>query len=158
MNEYIINDNGRLKIISPYFDGNKTYSYKDRTIDLKKPIRVYRNLNRKGKCYSIVQNGKTVAHSYGVCIRDCKLKVNEKGKQRVIKNKRKEFHAFIEGYYTHSGMGTSAHKNDLPAIIEYNPYKDEYFNCKNLTLKPFKVNGARFIICNKEGVKGAYLY
>lgn len=139
-----------------YADDNIILPFKDRTIDESIPIRVYRNLNKKGIWYSIVQRGKTVAHSSALCIRDCKFIVNEKARQRVLRNKRKEFHAYIEGFYTTSGMGTTAADNDLPAKIVYNPYKYKKFTCTNLTLKPFEVKGAWFAICNKEGVRASY--
>lgn len=138
-------------------DDNVVFPYKGRSIDVSKPIRVYRNLTKKGKWYSVVQNRLTIAHSTAICIRNAKFVVNEKTRNRVLKNKRKEFHAYIEGIYATSGMGTTAKKNDLPAQIKYNPFLHESFICDNLTEKPFKVTNAKFVICNEEGVKGTYI-
>lgn len=139
-----------------YADDNVLVPYKDRKLDIKHPIRLYRNLNKKGVWYSLIQHGKTVAHTSAICLKDCLFFVNEKTRQRVISTKKKEFHAFIEGYYTGSGMGTTAKKNDLPAEIKYDPYKNDWFTCSNLTSEPFQVLMARFVICNHEGVKAAY--
>lgn len=139
-------------------DDNIILPYKDRVLNKDQPIRVYRNLTKKGVWYSLVQKGKTVAHSSAICLRDCTFHVNEKGRQRVIKNKRKEFHAYILGMYTGSGMDTTTKRNDLSAIIKYNPYKHSGFTCTNLTINHFVVKGAWFVICNEEGVKASYTF
>ncbi len=136
---------------------NITIPFKERQINLSKPVRIYRNLTKKGIWYSVIQNSVTVAHTSSVCLKDCTFNVNERGRQWVIKNKRKTVHAYIEGYITDSVCGTASNKNDLPAIIKYNPYKNKGFICNNLTIKPFIVKGARVVICNEEGVKAAYL-
>lgn len=155
--ECTITKEGKLIVPDNKFaDDNEVYSFKGRTIDLEKPIRIFRNLTKKGIWYSVRQGSLTVAHAKAICVRNCTFIVNEKVRQRVAKNRKKEVHAFIEGMYTTSGMGTTASRNDLPAEIKYNPYYDEFFKCSNLTIKPFYVKSARFVICNHEGVKAAY--
>lgn len=136
-----------------YADSNIVVSFKDRQIDTEQPIYVYRNLHKKG--YSIKQSGKVVAHAERLCIRDCEFVVNEGGRQIVLKEKQKNVHAFIKGYYTTSGMGTSAGKNDLPLGITYNPYKNDCFVIKNFAQK---IKGARFCIADNNGVKAAYTF
>lgn len=137
---------------------NIILSYKGRQVDLSKPVRVYRNLNKKGVWYSLVQNRQTVAHTSAVCLGESKFVVNPKIRERVVKNKRKEFHAYIEGMIVSSICGTTAKKNDLPAVIKYNPYQHTGFTCVNLVKKPFIVKGAGAVICNHEGVKAAYTH
>lgn len=136
---------------------NLIQPYKERKIDYDKPVRVYRNLNKKGVWYSLVQNKKTVAHTSGICLVDCIFIVNEKTRKRVVKNKKKEFHAYIEGYIRDSICGTDTKRNDLPAIIKYNPYINNGFICSNLTTNPFIVKKARFVICNEVGVRAAHI-
>lgn len=149
---------GKLKIPNnKYTDHNEVFSFKGRTIDLEKPIRIYRNLNKKGKWYSVVQNRLTVAHTTAICIHTCKFVVNEKTRDKIRKTGNKEFHAYIEGFYTTSGMGTSAQKNDLPVEIVYNPFNHDRFITTKFTPQ-FEPKGARFCICNKEGVKAAYIF
>lgn len=138
-------------------DDNIIVPYKGREIDKEQPIRLFRNLTKKGVWYSLQQNGKTVAHTSAICLKHCTFNVNEKTRQRIIKNKRKEFHAYIEGMYADSGMGTTAKRNDLPARITYNPYTSTWFTCKNLTSRPFSVKEAGFVICNEDGVKAAHI-
>jgi hypothetical protein len=149
---------GILKVPNnKYADYNEVYPFKGRTIDTDKPIRVYRNLHRQGKWYSIKQDGKVVAHSKAMCIRDCTFIVSKAGKERAIRTKQRDVHAFIEGFYETSGMGTSADRNDLPANIKYDPFNHLGFYCDNLTSKAFEVKGARFCIINHKGVGASYL-
>jgi hypothetical protein len=137
-----------------YADHNIVSSFRERQIDLEKPVYVYRNLHTKG--YSIKQSGKVVAHAKRLCVSNCKFIVSESGRQRVIKEKQKNVHAFIKGTYTTSGMGTTAEKNDLPVEITYNPYTDNSFVTKNFT--PFlKLKGARFVILDENGCRGSYV-
>lgn len=82
-------------------------SYKNRTID-------------PGK-FSVLQNGLVVAHMDQLCLADAKPHVNEAGRQRVIANKRKEVHAWIEGY-----LDNKPRPSNL-LTVNYNPYKREYF-------------------------------
>lgn len=158
----LILENGYLKVPNNKFaDYNVVIPYKNRTINTEIPVQIFRNLNKKTKglkWFSIRQNKLTVAHTSAICIRDALFVVKDKVKVRIRYTKHKEFHAYIQGYYSTSGMGTSANKNDLPAIIEYNPYKDDSFTCKNLTIKPFYPKEARFVICNNEGVRAAYTH
>lgn len=155
----LIKDRGYLRVPeNTYADFNEVKSFKDRTIETTHPIFIYRNLHRKDiYLYSIKQFGKVVAHATRLCLSNCQFYVNEKTRQRILRTKQKEVCAVIEGSYTTSGMGTSAERNDLPAIISFNPYKNEHFMCLNLTKAPFSIKGARFIICDKDGVKGSYL-
>lgn len=139
-----------------YADYNVVIPFKDRNIDIKKPIRIYRNLTKKGKWFSVIQGGRTVAHTTAICVKDCSFHVNEATRQRILRTKRKEFHAYIQGYYTTSGMGTTAARNDLPVNIVYNPYKYKRFTCNNLTINEWEVKDAMFAICNAEGVRASY--
>jgi hypothetical protein len=151
-----INKKGLIKIRNNKFaDDNEVYSFKGRNIDLEKPVYVYRNLHKEGIWYSVKQNNLVVAHAQLMVLGDCKFMVNEKGRQRVLKNKQKNVHAFIKGFYTTSGMGTTAAKNDLPAMIEYNPYCNKTFICSNLTVKPYSVKGAMIVILSSV-VRASY--
>lgn len=77
-----------------------------------------------------VRNQKTRLvehHSNTVILSDCKLKVSQKGRERVLKEKRKNVHAGIEGVLC--GFETS---HDLNEFVEltYNPYKYSGFVVK----------------------------
>lgn len=123
-------------------------------------VRVYYNLHRK--TFSIQKKinsrWKVVGYKDQFMLADCKFKVNENARQKVITTKRKSVHAFIYGMIVESGMGIEfwQHKN-LPAIITYNPYEDDSFVCKNLTEKPMKIKGAWYVKFNGKVVSGCYL-
>lgn len=136
-------------------DHNVITPFKGRTIETDQTIDVYRNLNRKGRVYSIRQNGKVVAHTTAICIKDCEFIVNGSGKSRAINTMQRNVHAFVRGLYCTSGMGTSAERNDLPVSISYNPYLEKGFHNKS---SGNELKGARFCIANEEGLKGSYTH
>lgn len=93
--------------------------HKHRTIDTAKPVKVYWNLHRD--CYSIQQDGLVVAHAEQIDLRDVRFKVSEAGRQRVLRERKKNVHAFVIGYL-----------DDKPirywdVKIIYNPYKYDTF-------------------------------
>jgi len=96
-------------------------------INLDKPIKVYRNLHKQ--CWSIQQDGLVKAHTNLIKLFDCEFIVNQKGREKVIKEKRKNVHAFIKGYLSElfDSMLNAGHGTE----ITYNPYKNEFFYEKN---------------------------
>jgi hypothetical protein len=93
--------------------------HKNRTIDRTKPVKVYWNLHRD--CYSIQQDGLVVAHADQVELRDVDFKVSETGRQRVLKERRKNVHAFVVGFVD------DALTRYWDVKIVYNPYKYNSF-------------------------------
>lgn len=73
--------------------------------------------------------------------------VNETTRQRILKTKRKEFHAYILGYVTQC---TST--DDFRGPVRYNPFISGDF-----TWGWVKVNRAKTVICDNEGVKAKCL-
>ena len=83
---------------------------------------VYFNLHRK--CFSIKalegdQKGRVVAHSTTVLLEGCKFKVSEAGRQRVLREKRKNVHAGVCGTWHSAHIGPPAEG----VKVIYNPYK-----------------------------------
>lgn len=127
---------------------------------MDKPVLVYRNLNLRGKkFYSIVQNGRVVAHTTQIMLGDCKFIVRKQGQLRVRVERRKNVHALIKGRIAkRGGMGTTAaDPNGLPAKIEYNPYKNEGFICKSLAYGPILIQTASVVIINQHGISAAFI-
>ena len=102
--------------------------YKNRTVNATKPVLVYRNLHRGG--YSIKQCGLVVGHCEQLTLSKCKLIVSESGRQRVIKNKQKNVHAFVSGYVCSEHVLTNE--------LTYNPYRFSSFVDKG-SLEPVLV-------------------
>ena len=147
-------ENGLLRVPNnKYADDNVVYPFRGRKINLEKPIKVYKNLHKN--CYSIKQGTLVVAHAERLCLRGVVFKVNEKNRQKVIETKQKNVHAFMEGFYTTCGMGTTAKINDLPAEVYYNPYKTKQFVYKTNS-RP--LNGARFVIADEIQVRASYTH
>jgi hypothetical protein len=130
--------------------------FKNRLIDKHKQIKVYRNLHKKGKWYSIKQDNLVVAHAKRLCLSNPRFLINQSGKDRAINEKQRNVHAFIVGYLKQSGMGQTALDN-LPATIKYEPFSEYGFFCDNLTVNKFEVLSAEFCIINENGVSAAYL-
>jgi len=93
-------------------------SFKNRTINPNVKIKVYRNLHN-GKM-SVQQGGLVVGHCDEIMINRAEFIVNESGRQRVIKEKRKNVHAFVVGYLFGGCLG---HESSGGVPVAYNPYK-----------------------------------
>jgi hypothetical protein len=98
-------------------------------LDPQKPCRVYRNLHTG--LWSVKQ-GIVRFHTNCIFLKDVTFPVNEKVRQRVIANKRKEVHAFVMGFITQNGDAPlfDAYYKDKQEVT-YNPYKNETFVCKD---------------------------
>ena len=98
-------------------------------IDVSKPVEVYRNLHKK--CWSIRQGGKVKVHTSYLCLKDAKFVVQPAGREKVLREKKKNVHAFVKGY-----LISASESNRLTEDIEwtcdavtYNPYKHPHFTC-----------------------------
>lgn len=95
-------------------------------IDFDQKVFVYKNLHRN--CWSVRQDGLVKAHSdeSPITLYFCNLKVNRKGRERVLREKTKNVHAGIEGYLRHEDMEVWHGWVDMVEIT-YNPYKYSSF-------------------------------
>lgn len=96
--------------------------YKNREINMNKEVTVYFHFGKK--LFSIVQGGVVVGHAAEVEMKDVHTSVSEKGRQRVLKEKRKNVHAKISGLLV--GFPTDAITEGFDTMY-YNPYKVDYF-------------------------------
>lgn len=129
-------------------------------INYSKPVFVYRNLKhgyKKKPLYSLMQNGKVLRHTSAIMLRQVRFLVREAGRQRVLRENRKNVHAFAIGYICSSAYGTDRFGR-LPATVCYNPYNNGYFFILGGSNLTSKVDGAGALICNKYGMTAAYTY
>jgi len=130
-----------------------------------KKVAVYRNLHRIGYVYS-VQDFKTkrvTDRTSEIFLKDCEFKVSESGRQRVLREKRKNVHAKI--------VGTRLSKEEwdetllklevllkleildlyyLDGIgVSYNPYKYPTFVCLDGT----PVFKAKYVVVSGESIR-----
>tara|TARA_S200000501_G_C20734102_1_gene704215 strand:+ start:384 stop:782 length:399 start_codon:yes stop_codon:yes gene_type:complete len=96
-------------------------------IDFDRKVFVYKNLH-KG-CWSIKQDGIVKAHAGNVTLYNVTMKVNRKGRERVLREKRKNVHAGMQGLLKDAELELVW--SDLPEDqfdeITYNPYKYSSF-------------------------------
>lgn len=113
---FIENTNEALKKLPKFVAG---------LVDLSKPVEVYKNLSRD--CYSVRQGGIVRFHTHAICLKDVEYKVSEAGRQRVLREKRKNVHAVVKGTIVHS-RELWFEKLPFPAdFVTYNPYKNDSF-------------------------------
>ena len=86
----------------------------------------YYNLHKH--CISIRHKGLVIAHAHSVELNDVKFVVSQTGRARVLKEKRKNVHAFVRGELVrrncHSEMPDSEVRE---GNVTYNPYKYDSF-------------------------------
>jgi hypothetical protein len=90
-----------------------------------KMVRVYRNLHKK--CFSVkcMKTGLVIAHVDTITLENATFPVSKAGRKRVLKEKRKNVHAFVQGVVTNILVFSNRK-------ICYNPYKrGHFFHCSN---------------------------
>jgi len=97
-------------------------------IDTSKPVYCYRNLHKK--CISVRQNGIVKCHTSEILLEDATFIVNQKGRERVVREKAKNVHAFIKGrFVTEDACGDFSLERNVPQNgwkeAYYNPYKTD---------------------------------
>ena len=84
-------------------------------------VQVYYNLHKK--CLSIRYKGKVIEHAREVTLTDAKFHVQPAGRERVLREKRKNVHAYISGTPTNVAF----FDGEKSERITYNPYKYKSF-------------------------------
>ena len=104
-----------------------------RNWNLDKGYKIYFNLHKK--CYSVQawdmdkKGWRLYKHSNTLHIKDVKMEVSENGRQRVIRDKRKNVHAFLKTSFADcisKKLGNGPNRK-LNNVCKYNPYKYSSF-------------------------------
>ena len=96
-------------------------------IKKNRPVYVYKNLHKD--CWSIKQHGLVKAHvprSESVAMWDCYFHVDIKGREKVLREKRKNVHAFVCGEWDQKEY-RSFKDMMLWRKVSYNPKRDDFF-------------------------------
>jgi len=88
-----------------------------------KKVRVYFNLHKKVYSVQDRKTGLVIAHVDTLSLKDVKYNVREGGRQKVLKEKRKNVHAFIEGTIC---CPVELSTGEFFGVT-YNPYKYDSF-------------------------------
>ena len=80
---------------------------------------VYYNLHKHTWSIRDTRTGLVIGHSDTVLLADAQGKVSQAGRERVLRDKRKNVHAGITGTLVHTGV-----EGYFPGLeVTYNPYK-----------------------------------
>ena len=93
---------------------------------LNERVKVYRNLHSKGgTLYSVMNSkGRVIGHVESILLENVKFHVREGGRQRVLREKRKNVHAFVIGDIA-GCASISGEPYQLAKPVKYNPYAGE---------------------------------
>jgi hypothetical protein len=129
-------------------------------------MRVFVYFNLHKKCFSIkalegAMKGKVIAHRDTVILTSCKLLVSEAGRQRVLREKRKNVHAGVSGTWLENGHEDKDFEqmSMFWDAVTYNPYKYSSFVLK-ASEKPVGLAQvvAMKAVPNADGVKRGVIY
>ena len=101
-------------------------------------VYVYRNLH-KG-CFSVRQEGKVIDHVKSITLRCARFLVGKKGREKVLRECRKNVHAGISGYVIDPQSVRGILGSLTPHKVMYNPYEYETF-VKAEDFSPVKKSG-----------------
>lgn len=89
---------------------------------------IYRNLHTGG--FSIRHRGLVIERANDIVAENVTFKVNDGGRQRVIREKSKNVHAFVvcDKYIV------GKESIDNLKVVSYNPYKSGTFKCDNMPI------------------------
>ena len=109
---------------------------------------VYFNLHRK--CFSVkalegINKGRVIKHANFVALENVTFKVSEAGRQRVLKEQRKNVHAGVVGTLVDS-MYTVGNQS-----VTYNPYKGSNFTLRGTDTPILAAPSAALMVYDKKG-------
>lgn len=82
---------------------NSVVPFKNRVIDLAKPVYLYRNLHLKERGYSIKQSGVVVGRVFNnFFLQHCEFIINKSEYKRYLKTGERNVHAMVKGFVTES--------------------------------------------------------
>ena len=103
-------------------------------------VEVYFNLHKKLFSVRDCKTGRVVHHTYNIWIEDPVFVVRKAGRERVLREKKKNVHAFVRGTWMQDLLVEDAptfHKildhRECSQEVTYNPYKYDSFVTKHDT-------------------------
>jgi hypothetical protein len=77
-------------------------------------VKVHWSINHKS--YSVAHNNRVVGYTSAINLVNVTFKVSETSRQRVLRERRKNVHAFVEGTVTLESLP------EVETFVEYDPY------------------------------------
>ena len=97
--------------------------------------------------------GKVIAHKNSVVVAQPKFVVRQAGREKVMKENKKNVHAFVVGTLLEDYIITSSR----PRLLSYNPYKNNNFVMADTKEKVLTAELAKLWIHGQRPVMEAYL-
>ena len=89
-------------------------------------VDVYFNLHKK--CLSIKKtHGRVIQHAQEVELKNVRFIVSQSGRERVLREKRKNVHAVVRGELIWSSENIDKASTEYKDVVTYNPYKYSSF-------------------------------
>lgn len=85
-------------------------------------VKVYWNLHKK--CFSVQHKGRVIEYTDHIILVNAEFKVSQSGRARVLREQRKNVHAFVAGEYCGDLLDS---RYCQPIKVSYNPYKNDSF-------------------------------
>jgi len=133
-------------------------------------VAAYWNLHRH--CWSLKalegpDKGRVKYHASAFQLTDCQFRVSEAGRQRVLREKRKNVHAYVVGRLAgwvdldgdQGQWGTDCPGEAEGVPVTYNPYRAPTFESADLLRTPMQAAprvvavGRRVVACHGEAVQ-----
>lgn len=110
-------------------------------------VRVYRNLHKKCLSVQAKVNGrwKVIDHVHVIALVDVSFKVSQAGRDRVLREKRKNVHAFVVGTVATFPIALQGRK------VSYNPYRGDTF-IENHNGYTYPILGAQGAVVTTSGI------
>jgi len=103
-------------------------------------VMVYYNLHKH--TFSVTYDGRVITHADYVKLRDVEFRVRQGGREKVIKEKRKNVHSFVIGTLVDYCKYPCENLPDEPNnnIVTYNPYKYNTYVMKDTEEPIYRAN------------------
>jgi hypothetical protein len=87
-------------------------------------VKCYWNIHKK--CWSVMdaKTRRVIKHLEELSLFDCTFRVSEAGRQRVLRDRKKNVHAFVVGRLSEGKTQPGGRK------VRYNPYETPKFMCE----------------------------
>jgi len=118
-------------------------------------VEIYFNLHKK--VFSVRHKGRVINHVESAVIRKPKFVVQAAGRAKVLREKKKNVHAFVRGEWLYQvNVPDYELKGNEYKIIKYNPYKADTFIINSTNEPIHNANWAFLTIDNqnKPSIKG----
>lgn len=106
-------------------------SFKGRDLAPGAKVKVYRNLHKEGVTFSVrdAKTGLVLGHTQSILLSNVTFEVNAAGRAKVLRDKKKNVHAFVTGNYTGPFYAGDREffSDDTRTLVTYNPYKAPTF-------------------------------